>query len=65
LTAGQAAVPKSLRQLQEQFASEEACADYLTASRWPGLGDGRDSPPQLEDAAHDVDEFVFRTNQLQ
>jgi transposase-like protein len=27
--------PKSLRQFQEQFASEEACADYLTACRWP------------------------------
>lgn len=27
--------PTSLRQFQAQFASEEACADYLTACRWP------------------------------
>jgi len=27
--------PKNLRQFQAQFASEEACADYLTACRWP------------------------------
>lgn len=27
--------PKSLRQFQEQFGSEEACAAYLTACRWP------------------------------
>jgi transposase-like protein len=27
--------PKNLRQFQQQFASEEACADYLTACRWP------------------------------
>jgi len=27
--------PKNLRQFQAQFAGEEACADYLTACRWP------------------------------
>ena len=27
--------PKSLQQFQRQFANEEACADYLTACRWP------------------------------
>jgi transposase-like protein len=27
--------PKSLRQFQQQFASEEACTEYLTACRWP------------------------------
>lgn len=27
--------PKSLRQFQQQFASEDACAEYLTACRWP------------------------------
>lgn len=27
--------PKSLRQFQHQFASEDACAEYLTACRWP------------------------------
>ncbi|MDI3467258.1 MAG: Mobile element protein [Nitrospira sp.] len=28
-------VPKSRRQFQPQFASEDACAEYLTACRWP------------------------------
>lgn len=27
--------PKNLRQFQKQFATEEACADYLRACRWP------------------------------
>ena len=26
---------ESLRQFQQQFASEDACAEYLTACRWP------------------------------
>ncbi len=29
------AFPKNLRQFQQQFANEEACAEYLTACRWP------------------------------
>jgi len=29
------AFPKSLREFQRQFATEEACAEYLAASRWP------------------------------
>ncbi len=27
--------PKSLREFQARFVSDEACADYLTACRWP------------------------------
>ncbi|MBA3569043.1 MAG: transposase, partial [Pyrinomonadaceae bacterium] len=27
--------PTNLRQFQAQFASEEACQDYLVACRWP------------------------------
>jgi len=27
--------PKNLREFQRQFATEEACQDYLAASRWP------------------------------
>ncbi|MBA3569796.1 MAG: transposase, partial [Pyrinomonadaceae bacterium] len=27
--------PKHLRQFQAQFASEEACQDYLALCRWP------------------------------
>ena len=29
------AFPKSLREFQRQFATEEACQQYLAASRWP------------------------------
>src|SRR2546430_13060857 len=27
--------PRSLREFQRQFASEEACQEYLAACRWP------------------------------
>jgi transposase-like protein len=27
--------PKTLRQFQSEFATEEACQEYLAASRWP------------------------------
>ena len=27
--------PKNLREFQRQFATEEACQDYLVACRWP------------------------------
>ena len=29
------AFPKSLREFQRQFATEDACEQYLAASRWP------------------------------
>ena len=31
----QTGVPKTLRQFQSDFATEEACQQYLAACRWP------------------------------
>jgi transposase-like protein len=47
--------PRSLREFQRRFADEEACRQYLAASRWPdgfrcprcGFGDALDLPGRL------------------
>ena len=47
--------PRSLREFQRRFADEEACRQYLAASRWPdgfrcprcGFGDALELPGRL------------------